>query len=470
MYNNNSVLFDCNQNSYAFDTENLVFCQLDEQTKNVFDYYNENGEFPAENPMSPNVKVYADNGYFFDESNADEYFEYSADYVSLSFPPVHECNFRCRYCFAGGGENYTGKQQQFTRDKIDKMLQYVYDVKFSESKQFRFDFVSGGEPLLNFEIMQYFIDRVKEIDVEKGVKTTFFVVTNGTLLNENILRYFDSHNVDLGISIDGDRQLHDLQRPYKDGRGSYDDVIKAIKMIQGSNCSVRMKDIWALTVVTKNTKSLKDVLEHHAGLGIKRAQLKILRSDGQHPLGFTVKDLPELKNNYAELNEYLRSKIDDDDTGKLLMILNDNDTYGKIIRRLLLREKVVYRCGAGKNKISFSASGDYYPCDSFCGMPEFFMGNIEGNERYAAGGRFYAASIYGRPRCRACWAKNLCGGDCYHNSYLKNHDIMEPDPVICEMNQFFIQEAVDLLCYLYNHSPAFVTRLVKNLRKRARMA
>ena len=62
------------------------------------------------------------------------------------------------------------------------------------------------------------------------------------------------------------------------------------------------------------------------------------------------------------------------------MIANNNDSFGKYFKRLLLRQTVHYRCFAGKNKISITAKGEIYPCDSFCGIEDFYVGSVINSE------------------------------------------------------------------------------------------
>lgn len=57
----------------------------------------------------------------------------------------------------------------------------------------------------------------------------------------------------------------------------------------------------------------------------------------------------------------------------LLLILNDNDYFGKIIKRIILKEAYAFRCKAGRSKITVCPNGDIYPCDSFVGKEDYFI-------------------------------------------------------------------------------------------------
>ena len=53
--------------------------------------------------------------------------------------------------------------------------------------------------------------------------------TNGVLLDEGFCELFAEHGVKVGVSLDGDRAANDRHRRYRDGRSSYDQVIRAIE-------------------------------------------------------------------------------------------------------------------------------------------------------------------------------------------------------------------------------------------------
>ncbi len=56
--------------------------------------------------------------------------------------------------------------------------------------------------------------------------------TNGVLLNQRHLDVFDEHDIKVGISLDGDREANDRHRRYRDGRSSYDQVVRAVSLLR----------------------------------------------------------------------------------------------------------------------------------------------------------------------------------------------------------------------------------------------
>ena len=118
-------------------------------------------------------------------------------------------------------------------------------------------------------------------------------------------------------------------------------------MLRASDASYKTKDAWAMTVVTRKTGSLIDVMENCVDLGFKRMQMQLVRLPKDHPLSFQRSDLLHLKENYRQLFNHILMYAQNGDLSRLKMIANDNDSFGKFIGRLLLRKPIYYRCFAG---------------------------------------------------------------------------------------------------------------------------
>lgn len=140
----------------------------------------------------------------------------------FSFPTVHNCNLRCKYCFADHGNNYKGNVKHLDKKLIKDIFEFMYSDFYKEYDGYRLDFVSGGEPLLNFEALQYAIEIAEEFYMRTGKKTNIFICTNGTVDNPDIWNFLNKYNINIGISIDGDREVHDAVRVYENGQGCYE--------------------------------------------------------------------------------------------------------------------------------------------------------------------------------------------------------------------------------------------------------
>lgn len=115
----------------------------------------------------------------------------------------------------------------------EKMNGYLDDRKH---KAVIIEFI-GGEPFLNIEVMEfvadYFLYKATNLNHPWANHFMFSVTTNGTLLLDDprVKHWIDKYKnrLSIGITIDGDKELHDACRVFHDGRGSYDTVVKSVK-------------------------------------------------------------------------------------------------------------------------------------------------------------------------------------------------------------------------------------------------
>jgi uncharacterized protein len=90
----------------------------------------------------------------------------------------------------------------------------------------------GGEPLLaGTRRLDWICGELRSV-IEPAAQLDLRVHTNGVLLDEGFREMFARHRVLVGISLDGDRDANDRHRLYRNGRSSYDKVIKAIGLLR----------------------------------------------------------------------------------------------------------------------------------------------------------------------------------------------------------------------------------------------
>jgi len=458
---NQTKIVEINGEKYAFDTRHLLLCQIDEIYEACIECIQNNkpisslyGRYDEQKVTSAydDISEYINVGIFFSDKEYQYPYSKESSIGCFSFPTEHRCNMSCKYCFANHGKNYSGSVTSFSKDTIEQSFDYIIDKLYPNLKGYRVDFVSGGEPLLNFDVIkQTCLIRNKYQDMT-GKPIDIFLATNATLLTEQHLEFFSKNNINIGISLDGTRKSNDISRIYGDGESTYDRVLQSIRLIKDSKTISRsLKNVWGLCVLHNRNCNMLEVLRHHNDIGFKTVQMKVVRLPKDHSLSISEDNIDQLMNGYTELNNAMLSELQKGDITLISMILNDNDYYGKFLKRLLSRTPVIYRCGAGKNKVSICANGDVYPCDSFVGIDEFKLGNIFFAPDKSKFEKFYEFSIYENPSCKKCWIRHLCGGDCYHNSYLVNNCVNQPDNIICKLNKHLAILAMEVLIEIENN-------------------
>ena len=247
----------------------------------------------------------------------------------------------------------------------------------------------------------------------------------------------------LGISIDGPAEFHNSNRLYANGDNTYHDVTKTILDIKkDQNILPITKNFIFMTVLNDQNMDLVKIIKHHKKLGATSIQIKAARSTRYGFDGINEKNIHKYKEAYNHLNDFFLEEFKNKKYDSLMLILNGIDTYGKLVKRLMLRQPSKYRCGAGKDRLSFTADGDIYPCDNFVGEEIFKLGNVYEESYNLFNINFNEFSVNNLIPCKDCWARHLCTGDCLYNAYVKTGDLSNQDPIMCEFYLFLCELAI----------------------------
>ena len=147
---------------------------------------------------------------------------------------VHSrCDLACDHCYVYESidQSWRGRPTAITSEVVSQTASRIAEhVKAHELDRVEI-VLHGGEPLLAGVAGLGAI----LVELERGLaglcQLDIKVHTNGVLLSEQFCELFDAHRVGVGISIDGDRAANDRHRNYRDGRSSYDAVIRAIRLL-----------------------------------------------------------------------------------------------------------------------------------------------------------------------------------------------------------------------------------------------
>lgn len=137
---------------------------------------------------------------------------------------TNSCNLRCPYCYV----HKSPGNMSFETAKlaIDRMVESCkqHDLRGIDIK------FAGGEPLLRFDFIKQIVDYTQQFVDE--VEISYTVVTNGTLITKDISQYLKKNNINVGVSLDGIGEIHNLTRFYQDKQGSYEKVIEGLQILK----------------------------------------------------------------------------------------------------------------------------------------------------------------------------------------------------------------------------------------------
>lgn len=338
---------------------------------------------------------------------------------------AHDCNLRCKYCFADTGE-YHGTDRLLMPEEVGRRaLEYLME-KSAGRRQLEVDFF-GGEPLMNYEVVKALVAYGRELEKKYDKQIRFTITTNAYGLNDEMIDFFNREMNNVVLSIDGKKETHDFMRPTAKGTGSYDLVLKhAKRLAQARN---QEKYFVRGTFTRKNLHFAEDVLSL-ADEGFEQISIEPVVLPDDSPYAILEEDLDTIKAEYEVLlREYLKRRSD----GRWFSFFHFNVDIdgGPCIKKRLSG------CGAGREYVAVTPEGDIYPCHQFVGREGYRLGNVLQGDALDAGLReqFAGCHVLNKKKCADCWAKYFCSGGCAANAQAFHQNIMEPYERECELEQ-----------------------------------
>lgn len=346
---------------------------------------------------------------------------------------AHDCNIRCRYCFASQGD-FEGDRSLMSLETGKKALKFLVDHS-GNRRNLEVDFF-GGEPLMNFDVVKELVTYGNEMAGEANKEFRFTLTTNGVLLNDEIIDYVNEHMHNVVLSIDGRQKVNDFMRYTINEKGTYETIVpKFKKLVDGRGD----KSYYVRGTFTRyNLDFSKDVV-HLADLGFKNTSVEPVVAEPHHDYALREEDLETLKKQYEDLAEVMLERYHTEKAFNFFHFTIDLNQGPCVIKRLV-------GCGAGAEYVAVTPEGDIYPCHQFVGNEDFKMGSVlnpEAIEKPDIVASFSEAHVYNKPTCKECWARFYCSGGCHANAYNFNNDILQPYTVGCELEKKRIE------CSLY---------------------
>ena len=344
----------------------------------------------------------------------------SNEVKALCIHICHDCNLRCRYCFADEGAYHSAREfmsEQTAKKAIDFLIANSGNRRILEADFF------GGEPLMCLDVIKNVVAYAREQGQKYGKKFLFTTTTNALLLDDDAIDFFNREMENVVLSLDGRREVHDAIRKTVNGKGSFDIVLPKInKFVQSrGNKSYYVRG----TFTAKNLDFSDDVI-FLAEQGFDSISMEPVVTDIDD-LAIKPEHLPAIKAEYERLcDRYL--EMWKEGRGFNFFHFNIDLEGGPCLA------KRVSACGAGNEYFSVVPNGDIYPCHQFAGDPAFKMGNVyEGVLNGDIRRTFAESCLFTRKNCDGCFAKFICSGGCSANNYHFTGDIQTPYTITCEM-------------------------------------
>ena len=317
------------------------------------------------------------------------------------------CNFNCIYCQAG---QLDSKEEFYMSKEVAKK---AVDIALeSPSRYLTFEF-QGGEPLTNFDTIKYIIEYSKSNGKDKNIE--YNLVSNLTLLTDEMIGFFKENDVSICTSIDGNRQLQNTNRPYK-GKDSYNETINKFKKLKENQIKVN-----AIETTTKyNLDKSKELVDEYIKLGLNSIFIRPLTKLGKadknwNKIGYSSTDFLSF---YKKTLDYIIEK------NKVGIFLSEGHS-SIFLRKILLNEPVNYMelrspCGGAIGQTAYYYDGNIYTCDegrmlSEMGNDSFKLGNVFENnykdlmQSDCTKTMCIASCLECLPYCNSCVYMPYCG-------------------------------------------------------------
>ncbi len=422
--------FVVNGDYLAFDSENQALLALDQASWNLLRAYNPlTGEEPDEAALakviegSPELEEdyreimqeiaeLRDSGSLFEKPtpvSLEQLYPDEPVIKSMCLHICHDCNLRCRYCFAGQGDYHSGKREMLSTEVGKQAIDFLIEAS-GPRHNLDIDFF-GGEPLLNWSVVTELVDYCEQRERETGKDLRLTMTTNGLLLDQAKRDYINAHFKNVVLSIDGRPEVHNYMRPAPNGKDSFEPVIRNIKAMveeRGDDKEFYVRG----TFTHYNTDFAGDVM-FLAEQDLKQISMEPVVAASSDPYALTDEDIEAVKAEYEKLADLYVSEKDGDHPFRFFHFNLDLDEGPCAYKRLK-------GCGVGSEYIAVTPQGDVYPCHQFVGEEEFLMGHVSQKPSELSPKireLFDKRLVPDRKPCDTCWARYYCSGGCLANHY-----------------------------------------------------
>ena len=285
---------------------------------------------------------------------------------------TNSCNMGCVYCQASSPESEGSCKMSMETAK--KSL----DLIFSSPTPYVTIEFQGGEPLLNWEVLSFCVIYAEQKAQESKKTLNFALVSNLTNITEEMFEFIEEHDINLSTSLDGNKAVHDWNRPFRSGKGSYDSVASKIKEAQNRGLSIGAIE----TTTSKTLNSSHELIEAYVNNNMHTIFLRPLT-----PLGIAGKNWDMIGYTPEQFVSFYKECLD-------ALIRKNLEGYyiaeghaQIFLSKILAADAMNYMelrspCGAGVGQVAIHYNGNIYTCDegrmvAEMGDNSFMLGTVD---------------------------------------------------------------------------------------------
>ena len=336
---------------------------------------------------------------------------------------TRDCNLRCRYCYSSGGNSKESLKWPVAKAAID----FCFREKVRQKKKrFTIDFVGGGEPTLNWDVLTRSVSYAKELCKGADIELSTGIITNGAFNNDKCEWIIE--NIDrVSISFDILKDVQNKQRPLSGGLPSYDLVLNNINKIDAKE-----KRFGIRSTISKDVVHLMPDMARLASSSFKNVDTLLIA-----PV-FEIGRCYETDLKSPEKSDFAKYFLEAKDIGKEHGI---NVTCNLVN---LDRTSLTF-CKALSTYFGITPDSCITACQqvdsaSYPQSDVFIYGKYDTkNDRFNIDlkkiDRLRKRRVDKIPKCTDCFAKYQCCGGCSFKVVMNKKDLYSPDTSSCEITK-----------------------------------
>lgn len=362
--------------------------------------------------------------------------------LQLTLCLTRNCTLRCRYCYAGAK-----RAQSMSRETAELGIEAGLSEALRTGRGVDMAFF-GGEPLLEWELLQYCHDYFARRAAELGVAVRCGLTTNGTLLSRERLAWLAERDYLVGLSVDGSSAMHDANRCYPDGRGSHADVARALELMRGFP-SLRSRVICVVNPANHHLllEGVEWLHRHYPGAFTLSFDYWSEWSDAR---------FESLRLQLEKLASFVLESYRAGDP------LREDGMEGKMLTAVSPPRSGCVHCRIGEQELAVSVDGHFFPCSRMVGVgdePEISFGHVKTGIDRAKQNYYIATRGNATPECRVCEIRHRCMNSCGCTNYAASGAINRVSPFLCNLEQTLIMLADNVAETLFEEkNPLFMRR------------
>jgi uncharacterized protein len=364
--------------------------------------------------------------------------------VQLNIGNTHHCNLACTYCY---NELPTQKPKEKDAWMTPETARQMVDALLASSGDAAGISLVwiGGEALLQKQLVFETSLWARERAAAVGKDVAIVIYSNGVTLTPDVVAWANEHDASLVVSVDGPPKVHDKDRLFAGGRPSARIVLENVRHFM-ANTTATVRRVRAVSVGRKRQLPLHQYL---ADLGFNELQVQVAY-DEKSTDGFNgVEDLDDLLSWYETL---LLS-------GVALAI----EPYAGIIEKLLAGGEApsnYYPCGAGNTLAGITPDGSVVACHHFVRDPGPSLGHVRDGLSLPVLGEPLSLPVLEREPCKGCWARHVCGGDCYHRAFTAGRGYFGVMTDECDAKRQLYARTIELFARVHRRRPDILEDVV----------